>query len=90
MAKKEKVVDLKPTHVSEKHLENIQEVVSGINKTYIELGRLSATQHSFLHKLANNQELLTKLQEDIKKEYGTDNINIEDGTINYPENGEVN
>jgi hypothetical protein len=34
---------------------------------------------------------IAKLQEEFQKEYGTFDINIEDGTINYPkENGEVN
>ena len=90
MTKKEKVVDLKPTQVSEKHLKEIQTTVSEINKTYMELGRLLTTQHSFLHNLANKQEILTSLQKDLKKEYGTDNINIEDGTINYSEDDKVN
>ena len=56
----------------------------------MELGRLLTTQHSFLHNLANKQEILTSLQKDLKKEYGTDNINIEDGTINYSEDDKVN
>jgi len=31
------------------------------------------------------------MQENLTKEYGTNDINIQDGTINYPtENGEVN
>ena len=90
MAKKEKVVDLKPTHVSEKHLIDIRENVSEINQAYIELGRLSATQHSVLHKLANKQESLSNLQVELKKEYGTDNINIENGAINYSEDGKTN
>ena len=34
---------------------------------------------------------LTVLQGEFQKEYGTFDINIQDGTINYPkENGEVN
>mgnify|MGYP003110907731 CR=1 FL=1 len=92
MAKtKEKVVDLKPTHVSDDHLKKIQETVSEINKTYLELGRIAANQHAYLHSLTGKQSELNVLQEELNKEYGTNDIDINDGTINYPkENGKVN
>ncbi len=90
MAKKEKVVDLNPTQVSKTHLESIQGTVSEINKTYMELGRLAASQHSFLHQLAGKQDALNSLQKELTEEYGTDDINIQDGTINYSENGKAN
>jgi len=92
MAKKEKIVDLKskPEKVSEENLKNIQEAVSNINKIYLELGRITSTQHTYLHELASKQDKLTMLQSELKNEYGTDDINIQDGSINYPENGKVN
>jgi hypothetical protein len=34
------------------------------------------------------QETLTKLQHEFKQQYGTDNINIADGTIKYNEDGD--
>ena len=43
-----------------------------------------------LHGIAGIQDELTSLQETFNKEYGTYDINIQDGSINYPENGEVN
>ena len=81
---------IKPSKVNKEHLGKMQEIVSNINKIYLELGRLSATNHSYLHELAGKQDKLTLLQEELKTEYGTDDINIQDGVINYPENGEVN
>ena len=32
---------------------------------------------------------LSAMQKEFEKEYGTFDINIQDGTINYPENGEA-
>ena len=72
-------------------LDKMQETVSSINRVYLELGRLAATNHNYLHELAGRQDQLTLLQGELKTEYGTDDINIQDGIINYPkENGEVN
>jgi len=42
-----------------------------------------------LHSIAREQDELTLLQNELEKEYGTIDINITDGTINYPENGEA-
>ena len=91
MAKKEKVLDLKPEKINEEELNEMQVVVSSINQSYMELGRLVSAQHNKLHNLAAIQDKLLLLQEKMRKEYGTDDINVADGTINYPkENGEVN
>jgi len=89
-AKIKELRGIKPEKVKEEHLKEIQETVSDINKLYIELGRLTSTQHSYLHELANKQDKLNIFQSKLTKEYGTDDINIHDGSINYPENGEVN
>ena len=81
---------IKPEKVSKEHLDKMQSAVSEINSVYMELGRLSATNHNFLHELAGRQDKLTLLQQELKKEYGTDDINIQDGAINYADDVEVN
>jgi hypothetical protein len=81
---------IKPEKVSKEHLDKVQSAVSDINNAYMELGRLSATSHNFLHELAGRQDKLTLLQQELKKEYGTDDINIQDGAINYADDVEVN
>jgi hypothetical protein len=35
------------------------------------------------------QDLLAKLQEELQKDYGTTDISIADGSINYKENGQA-
>ena len=85
MTKKEKVVDLKPKaeKISEEQLKKVQETVNNINRLQIELGMLETRKHSMLHKVARIQEKLVLMQTEFEKEYGTSDINIQDGTINY-------
>ena len=91
MAKTKKVVDLKPTKVTDEQLKRIQETVSSINKGQMEIGKLETNKHALIHQISGYQEALQLLQNELEKEYGTVDININDGTINYSkENGEAN
>ena len=92
MAKKEKVVDLKPKaeKITDEQLEKVQNTVNGINRTQLEIGSMEIKKHEMMHRVAGLRDELTVLQSEFEKEYGTFDINIQDGIINYPENGEVN
>ena len=89
MAKKEKLVDLKPEKVTPSQLEKIQKTVSNINRAQLEMGRLETQKHNLLHQVAGLQDELKLIQDELEKDYGTVNVNIEDGTIQYPEDGEA-
>ena len=92
MAKKEKVVDLKPKaeKVTEEQLKKIQDLVDRTNRTQMNIGQLESRKHQALHFLAGINDELTLMQEELKKDYGTNDINIQDGIINYPiENGQT-
>ena len=90
MAKKEKLVDLKPEKVTDEQLTKIQDIVNSINRAQMEVGRYEAGKHTLLHTIQVLQGELKLVQDELEKQYGTVNINIEDGTIKYPENGEAN
>jgi len=83
MATKEKVVDLKPAKITDEQLKSIQDVVSSINRGNMELGSMEVKKHNLMHQISGIQEELGKLQAELEKEYGTVDINIQDGTINY-------
>ena len=90
--KKEKVVDLKPKaeKVTDEQLKNIQTIVDRINNAQMNIGQLEARKHQLLHMIAGTNDELALMQENLTKEYGTNDINIQDGTINYPaENGQA-
>ena len=93
MAKKEKIVDLKskPEKITDEQLRRVQGTVNDINRTQLEIGSLEVKKHELMHGISVSRDSLTVLQKEFEKEYGTYDINIQDGTINYAkENGEVN
>ena len=89
MTKKEELVDLKPEKVTDEQLTKIQDIVNGINRAQMEVGRLENTKHNIMHQIVVMQNELKQIQDELEKDYGTVNINIEDGTIQYPKDGET-
>ncbi len=90
--KAEKVIDLTPKveKITDEQLKKVQVVVSNLNKTQMEIGQLETRKHELLHNIAVLRDELAVLQSEFEKEYGTVDISIQDGTINYPpENGET-
>ena len=84
--KKEKVVDLKPNRITDDQLKELQKVVSAVNKVKFDIGTLEAQKHDALHALFQGNEKLRDIQVELEKDYGTADINIQTGDINYKEN----
>ena len=81
--KKEKVIDLKPEKISEEELQELRNVVTAINKLQFDIGTMEVQKHNALHALFQGNDKLTAMQASYKEKYGTDDINIQDGTIKY-------
>ena len=94
MAKKKKtedIIDLKPEKITEEQLTKVQDQVNRINKFQLEIGILESSKHALLHQVGAVQNEISETQAELEKQYGTADINVQDGTINYSkENGEVN
>ena len=85
------VEDIRPETITDEQLKKVQSTVNQINRTQLEIGSMEVKKHELMHGIAGLRDELTLLQNEFEKDYGTFDINIEDGTINYPkENGEVN
>ena len=53
--------------------------------------QLESRKHQALHYLAGVNDELALIQSELMEAYGTNDVNIQDGSINYPkENGEAN
>ena len=79
------------TKITDKQLEKVQSTVNNINRAQLEIGSAELKKHEMMHNIAGLRDELTLLQTEFEKDYGTFDINIQDGVINYPkENGEVN
>ena len=49
----------------------------------MQIGVLHTNIHQLTHNIADNSDKLTLMQSEFEKEYGTFDVNISDGTINY-------
>ena len=56
------------------------------------IGNLESRKHEMLHGAFELNNAIMKLQKEFEEEYGTADINIQDGVINYKSNnnGEAN
>jgi len=90
-AKIKELRGIKPEKVTEDQLKKVQDTVNNINRAQLEIGSMEIRKHEVMHNIAGLRDELTLLQAEFEKDYGTFDINIQDGVINYPkENGEVN
>tara|TARA_R100000353_G_scaffold15383_1_gene14932 strand:- start:1126 stop:1407 length:282 start_codon:yes stop_codon:yes gene_type:complete len=90
MAKRKtpKVKDLRPDSISEKQLNSMREIISATNENRFQVGALEVNKHNLLHQAQAINERLKIVQDEIMKEYGTLDIDINTGKIKY--NDETN
>ena len=90
--KEEEVIDFtKPEKITDKQLKKVQDTVNSMNRTQSEIGHIEINKHEMMHQMAGFRSELISLQQEFQNEYGTFDINIDNGVINYQqENGEVN
>mgnify|MGYP003129496968 FL=1 len=87
--KTEEVIDLKPENVTEEQLKKIQNQIKRINNFQLEVGIIETKKHALLHQIGSIQNEILETQKELEEQYGTADVNIETGKINYPENGEA-
>ena len=89
-AKIKELKGIKPEKITDEQLKKVQDTVNNINRAQLEIGSMEIKKHEMMHNIAGLRDELTLLQGEFEKDYGTFDINIQDGKINYPKNGEVN
>jgi|TARA_R110002012_G_scaffold183788_1_gene350274 hypothetical protein len=89
-AKIKELKGIKPEKITDEQLKKVQETVNNLNRGQLEIGSIEVKKHEMMHHIAGLRDELILLQGEFEKEYGTFDINIQDGIINYPGNGEVN
>ena len=91
--KVEKVIDLTPKaeKINKEQLAEVQGLVNQLNRLQLEIGIMETRKHNLLHQCAGLNDQMTKLQSEFEKEYGTWNVDLQTGKLNYPpNNGETN
>ena len=84
---KNKVVDLKPTEITKEELQNMQQAVANINKHRNDIVQLELQKHVAVQSVFQVNEQLIMMQKNLQETYGTNNIDIQTGVINYGEGG---
>ena len=83
----------KPEKLDEQELARLQSSIKTIEQLTNEVGTIEVRKHSLMRAMESIHSRLEALRIELEKKYGTDNIDIADGTITYPEtqpdNGEA-
>ena len=89
MAKRKtpKVKDLKVKveKLEEKELQEIQDLVRGIDTLHLNIGRSRAAEHEMLHRLAGQNDQIKLVQANLQDKYGDVDIDIRTGSLKYKE-----
>jgi len=81
---------IKPEKITDDQLKEVQDLINNINRSQMELGQMETKKHAMLHNVSMLQEGVGKVRDEFEKEYGTADVDIQTGIINYPiENGEA-
>tara|TARA_R110000765_G_scaffold408631_1_gene506463 strand:- start:21 stop:329 length:309 start_codon:yes stop_codon:yes gene_type:complete len=88
-AKIKELKNIKPEKITTEQLEKVQALINDINKSQIEIGQMETKKHAIMHHISALQEAIGEVRGEFEKDYGTADINIQDGVINYPDNGEA-
>ncbi len=76
---------IKPEKITDEQLKKVQDTVNNLNRSQLEIGSMEVKKHELMHQIAGLRDGLTVLQNEFEKEYGTFDINIQDGKITYKE-----
>jgi len=82
-AKIKELKGIKPEKVTEDQLKKVQNTINGINRAQLEIGSIEIRKHEMMHDIASLRDSLAAMQGEFTKQYGTFDIDIQDGTINY-------
>ena len=74
---------IKPEKITAEQLKKDQNTVNSLIRSQLEIGSIELKKHEMMHRIAGLKDELTLLQGEFEKEYGTFDINIQDGKINY-------
>ena len=91
MSDTDPMVDLtpKPEKLTETQLARLQSTIKTIDQLTQQVGEMEVRKYGLIKAMENVQQRVQALRQEFIKEYGTDNINIQDGTITYPEENQT-
>ena len=80
----------KPEKITNEELNKIQNLIGAANKAQADIGNLEIQKHNIFHQIATIQDQIVLFREDMNKAYGTDDIDIKTGVVNYKKDEQTN
>jgi hypothetical protein len=84
-AKIKELKGIKPEKITEQELAQLQAAIKTIDNLTADVGSIEVRKHSLLKAMESVHSRLEAQRAILEKEYGTDNISIQDGIISYPD-----
>ena len=81
-------IKLNQMKIKEEELKVIQENQKKLNELVNNIGLLEAQKHGLLHEIAVVNKEIEENKDELQSEYGSININLEDGTYTKVESNE--
>jgi len=83
---KEKEIKVKERveKIHEKHLTKLQNIVNSMNALQFNIGKMEVNKFNAMGQLNQTQNDITEMQSVLLREYGSYDVNLNDGTINWP------
>ena len=76
---------VKPEKIKEQELATLQASVRTVDQLTAEVGTIEVRKHALMKAMQSVQQRIEQLRVQLRNDYGTDNISIQDGTKNYPQ-----
>ena len=80
----------KPEKITNEELNKIQRLLDNMNRAQVQIGGIEVQKHEMLQSISMLRNQLIVLRDDLKKNYGTDDVNIDTGVINYNKDEQAN
>ena len=84
-AKIKELTGKNPEKINEEQLARLQSSVKTIDQLTHEVGQIEIRKHALMKAMESVQKRLEEFRQELVKEYGTDNINIQTGAIAHTE-----
>ena len=85
-----KLTGKRPEKINEQQLARLQASVKTVDQLTHEVGQIEVRKHALMKAMEMVQTRIEAIRVELKDEYGTDNINLQDGVINYESNSNEN
>jgi conjugal transfer/entry exclusion protein len=80
----------KPEKITNEELNKIQNLIDSANRAQMQVGKIEVQKNNILNQISAIQNQIALFRDEVRKNYGTDDIDIQTGEINYNKDEQTN